>query len=785
MFSKFSRILKFYFIAVTLLLLAGVSSVTYYFWTIGPMNADSEANVYEAGILTQELKKSQLAEQIKSHVLRNNIKSAQEIFNQIETNLTKINMVKNLGNEYRELNGKSADLKAAIAKLTTYPSTTGLLQVFHEKMSKFQIFTEQNHWQTLGRISERVLGHSVKMSPINFDANIRLIKSIEEDFAEIRQVVQGSTLTPENKALVNLRLNSVENELRMITRFLEDQKMFLARYETYQSSLNKWLKNISSELGAKKSVFTNNAKEFLQYLIGLVAVSATFLVGGVMLGNFLSARQKQFEESQLGIMLEKQLAAYPYKNVVKAPNNIDRILKNYHHYFHKRMSLGGAFGESLPFPALLLDQNMKVVWGNKIFAESWNIDEKDLSKELFSWDYLARYTNLENSDLLLESMRNNLAGIYQIDLNLNNRATHKAERTPFEMYVCPIDYFEQKRLMLYFYPMQGIEDSLEQQKQSTAVAIESVLLHLQQNSLTAETAENLQAEFTKVGQESLFNNVIETNQALTNQREALIQKIESLENIITEKNEAIDLLHKERSAERKELVNMARMMSSLKAQVIKQSDCASKMKESVSDISSGALEVLTTHRQTVGTSETLFNTLKTNSGPIDEMMRIKEDFKGLKVDLRHSKQRLIGQLDQSLMFKHLSSNHVDGDRLEQCLNKIRIEVNALDQVLANLEKKMTGLDVHLTKASLLSSDSLEKMDHVNMTTTGEVNQIEERFQTLLADAKDLQNTNQNLEEELIGSFKNIFSQLKVLIKKDEENLELAANPSDKFPHLSN
>lgn len=784
MFSKFNRILKFYFIVVSLMMLTMVSMLTYYFWTIGPMNADSEAHVYEAGVLSQELKKSQLSEQIKNHVLRNNIKSAQEIFNQIETNTTKINKVKNLGRQYEDVNQKSSELKAAITKLTTYPSTSALIQVFNEKMTKFEAFMEQNHWQRLKGISERVLGHSIRMSPIHFDSNIRIIKSIEDDFTEIRNVVHGSTLTLENKALVNLRLNSVENELRMITRFLDDQKSFLARHENYQVSLNKWLGAISNELGAKKSVFTNNAKEFLQYLIGLVGLSAAFMVAGVLISNYLSQRQKQYEEAQLAMLMEKQLAAYPYKNLVKAPANLDRILKNYHHYFHKRMSLGGAFGDSLPFPALLLDQNMKVVWGNKIFAETWNIDEKDLTKELFSWDYLARYTNLESNEFLMDSMRNNLSGIYNIDL-VTNRNGHEAQRTPFEMYVCPIDYFEQKRVMIYFYPLQPVEDNLNAHKQAINTAVENVFAHMAQNSFNGDNERASRQEFHDLGQDKIYAKIVHSNQVLTNQREALIQNIESLENTITEKDQLIAHLQDERANERKELISMARMLSGLKAQVIKQSDCSAKMKDNVGQMTTEAIDVLSKHRQTVVTSETLFTTLKTNSGPIDEMMRIKEEFKGIKAELRHSKQRLVGQLDQSLMFKHLSSNHVDGDRLEQCLNKIRQEVSAVDVGMNSLEKKMTSLDVHLSKASLLSSDSLEKMDTLNISSTGEVDQIQERFNALLDNAKNLQATNQTLEEELIASFKNISGQLKVLMKKDTGSEESASKPSDKFPHLSN
>ncbi len=80
------------------------------------------------------------------------------------------------------------------------------------------------------------------------------------------------------------------------------------------------------------------------------------------------------------------------------------------------MSFGSIFQDALPLSAVMLDKNLKVEWTNKQFCDDWEISEEEISQEYMSWDYLAKLTNLGHDDPVVEALKNDVAGIYQIQV---------------------------------------------------------------------------------------------------------------------------------------------------------------------------------------------------------------------------------------------------------------------------------------------------------------------------------------------------------------------------------
>ena len=77
------------------------------------------------------------------------------------------------------------------------------------------------------------------------------------------------------------------------------------------------------------------------------------------------------------------------------------------------------------------------------------IIEEDINQDYLSWDYLSKLTNIGDNDPVLEGLKNKIAGIYQIQVRLSE----SEDIRPYEMFVSPVSYNGQMRVMLFFYSL--------------------------------------------------------------------------------------------------------------------------------------------------------------------------------------------------------------------------------------------------------------------------------------------------------------------------------------------
>ena len=172
------------------------------------------------------------------------------------------------------------------------------------------------------------------------------------------------------------------------------------------------------------------------------------MVGVWLYGHYLKGIRREGERRVLDVIKNKLLSIEPSFNS-KESEDFQRELKRAHRYLHQRLSFGAIFKEAFPFGAILLDGNLKVQWSNREFCESWGFSREKIESEALHWDHISQRTNLEEGDLVWNAVQNSLAGIYQIQAWT---PTSKDCSVPFEMYVNPLEYGGQKRILIFFYP---------------------------------------------------------------------------------------------------------------------------------------------------------------------------------------------------------------------------------------------------------------------------------------------------------------------------------------------
>ena len=160
-----------------------------------------------------------------------------------------------------------------------------------------------------------------------------------------------------------------------------------------------------------------------------------------------SMKNEKFIESQIMTVVKRGIIGNACQINSKISSKTQNEIHKAHEFLQKRMRFGQVFEATLPFSAILLDSNLKVIWGNDNFFQDWGLSNQDYQTHL-GWDSLRQLTNLGQTDPILDASKNGMAGIFQIQVNL----AEKAQPLPYEMYVHPVDSDDERNIMVYFYP---------------------------------------------------------------------------------------------------------------------------------------------------------------------------------------------------------------------------------------------------------------------------------------------------------------------------------------------
>jgi hypothetical protein len=755
MFSKQSKIFRNYYFFSGALMLSLISYITFEFWKKGMLNSDSDAQVYESIALARELKENQSLEQIKSDVLRNNISNAAINLEKIESSISEISLLKSKKSNDSDLKQKSNDLKESISRLATYPSTTILIQVMKEKITKFQMFVNEKHWPTLGRICERMIQLSHNLSPINFDSNSRIIRNLQAEILSIREVSEKSVLSLENKALINLRLKSVEAELKMIADFIDDQRIFLASHEKYKKIYTSWINAVIPELALRKKSISSYSKDFLQYLIGTSAVGFFLIVIGALLAKYLSRREEREGAMTLKEMIEGHLIVNHYRGHPDFSPELDKILASYHHYFQKRMNLGLLFQESLPVPAIVVDSNYKVSWANKSFIEAWEIDENDVRDEKLSWDFAKRFTNLDSIDPIVSAFKEKVAGIFEIKL----QTTLKGKNLPYEMFVTPVESSSGTKVVAYFYPLTKHVDGMDSLQKEILEPITEGLELIQSGNFSGDRIDNLNAKFKNIKSMATFEKLQQLNLFVQNTRDSLLGRITDLERDLQDK------IQEAQSAilQKNEFVinskNLQAKMKNLKSHVIEQSEEFNHFGEKLDQLQISSQNLIDDSKLISSLNEEMLIGLRDHAAPIIEMVKIKDGFKVMKDELLGSRNKIMSYFDQVQMFEN-TQNILDQERLAHLINRLKREMLEMDKNLISIDRKMRDLDIHLTKAELMTADVAKKVDHQAPALANNSRLVSDKMTNLFAECRELSTQVGHLELIMIRDFEDIHALLK-------------------------
>lgn len=772
MSSSFGRPLHVYYVCVLVLIMSALAFGARFYWVNGAANVDSVTAVYEAIIQIDEIKKKSDVKNIKELVESDRARDALKEFDHLTKDIEALNLVEEVSS-YENLENSTKQLRKGLGELISTPELTNIFVVFNNKVTTFEAYVEGNNWKTLTRMARRIktLISSGRIKSPGFfkvEALDNLVKTISKDISVMESITENSILSRKDKNEVITKLRMLMTEIDMLGKYIVSLSSFYKTYDVFLGDYKNWFAQIEPEISYKKVSFEKNSQTILFSLIGLIAFTFVLTLAGFLVNKIVVSKEKKKVEDTILDSIKNGIVPVISKFNGKYSENFQNEFERYREYVHKRMSFGSIFQDAMPFSSLLLDSNLNLVWANSLFFEHWDLQKK--TEENVTWDYLQRFTNLGEDDPVLMALNEGIAGIYNIQV----KNKHNEEALPYEMYVSPVEYASQKRIMIFFYPLRSIEEALSNQSRSLVSPVAKSLDALSNGVFTSEFREKVRKDFEIAGTTDIFEKFLKFNEFVNNQKNGLLSEIETLENNLFDQYKLLDdidvICHEYSDIQKSSMNHMI------------------NTKESIVSLVELRAELEDLFKATVGTSQSLFQDEMTllshtselaeiideNKKAIELVSRTKDDFKVLKNNVEQFKTKIMQMLDHLMTARKTDSGQ---SKIDHSLSKMKLEMQSFEKNLSGLSQVATSLDVGLSKMQLIMS----KSDAPDLTELKmNFDTAREQLEKDLLDVARLIRNGQMKDEDAIKSIKGLFSSMKNAKHKIDNITELRTKQVEVF-----
>ena len=401
-----------------------------------------------------------------------------------------------------------------------------------------------------------------------------------------------------------------------------------------------------------------------------------------------------------------------------------------------------------------------MIWGNKLFYENWGLLDYKERNEILTWDFLKKYTNLGESTPIISALKENIAGIYQIQVKINS------DTMPYEMYVSPINYAEKIKIMILFYPLRSLEETLANQTKAIIGPVSRSLEALMSNHFNPVFKENIKNDFNAAGINQLFDKFCKYNEFVCQQRMGLLKEIERLENNLYDQYKLVDDLTHVFNEKRSLQGSVLKKFDDTKNSIIELIQSKNEIERSSENIIHVFKEFFNIQSGLLKKSKDIKVLFEENEKTFSRVFRLKDNVKELRVTIFEFRNKILRSIDQSLAFQK-SEN--DSSKLGQSLSKIKLEINGFDKVLHNFSQIMTNLDVALSKIQLLlENKDLPKFDEVK----AEFNLAKKNIDTESYNLKRSKNESEAKSSEMVDHLKVLYDKFLLTSEKQKQSEEL-------------
>lgn len=751
---KYNNSILIYYVVFMLTIVGLLSGGSFYFWKNGSVNIENVSSIFEANLILEQIQEREELIEIKKLVDNDNVRKAVRYLDKFEGKIKTLNSVVELENEYKGLETNFMDTKNSLNKLLSYPELSNIWNILHKKILGFEKYVAQSGWKTLTRVSRRLkvkLGSnkSVRNGFYNYSKISALFWKLKQDINYMKGITNSSILSINDKNLILTKLKTLGAETTMLKNYVVHLKVFNNSFHNFKISYEKWIKKIVPETALRRLRYERDSRNMALSVIGIVGVILLGIVFGIFLSGF-NGRKGIKEIEKLIVRVVDGAVLSNNSKITKnfSPEFNSKFLK-LKKYIFKRMSFGNYFQDSLPFSTLLFDSNLKLVWANKQFFSEWKLENYD-KKDSITWDYLQKFTNLGENDPMISAVKENVAGIYQIQVRIKSNS----DLIPYEMYVSPIESNGENKIMVFLYSLSSMEETLQNQAKSLVGPISRTLDSLIKSDFTKETKNLLKKDYEIADILNIFNKFEKFQEISLCQKDGLINEIERLENDLYDQIKVMADIQGCNVDENRRYKNLFNKFNSLKGEIISTVNLRQEMEQLYLNTIVTSKNLFRDKSELLDESTEIVNILEKYRQIFDKIATHRVDLKSYNSKIDESKRKILQSIDQTLHFKKSGDSN---PRIDQSLTKLKMEMNGLDIHLNELFKISQMLDVSVSKSQIMVNDiRLPDLSGVN----DKFNEGKDKIETDMFNVSKLTREGQAKDEDLIKTLKSLYSIIK-------------------------
>ncbi len=766
------RAVHFYYVtvlvAITCLFAYGVK----HYWDTGLLNIDYVSNLYDGTSKVKAVKERNDVDELKKYVDGDRMKDANKIFARMESDIKDLKLIK-ATDEKSNFDQNLREVKQSLVGFQSGPDLSATLNALNAKVSNFETFVTEKNWPTLTRMS---INLRMRLSPsrlmsgglYNFERTQNLALSVNNDLEAMTNFTEASGLPADIKVAIVNRIKTLKNEAANLSVYVESHTKFNRLYKEFASAYTAWFKLVEPEIAFKKIQFEKSSQTVFYSLIAVFAGLMASVIMGFVIYNFSTKRSSGKTEKLVIETIKDGLLPVESKQIANFSQEFMLEFEKYREYAHKRMAFGSIFQEAVPFATILLDSNLNMVWGNSHFYEQWQLQNFKEDEDTLTWDFLQRFTNLEDNSSILSALRMSTPGNYKIQVKSNTMA----KAMPYEMFVSPVEYSNQRRIMVIFYPMVEAEQNLNAQKAAITSPIMKALDLQIEEKMTVEARSELRVAAEKAGVADVYSKLFQYIEKSESIHDELHHEIEALETKASE--------HRNVSSEiRKSLVSSFETQrasinryNQFKGSVSLVIDSRDQLEEQFKYAMNSSRELFKDQNRIFSAAERAEKSVDDYIKSLKTITVLKGDFKELKVSVEDFKSRVVQMLDQLLIFQ---SHENDTQRVDQFLGKIKIEMKGFEKVLMSFAEVVTQLDITVTKVDMMA-ESREKVDLDSIKYRME--SIKNNLENVQFSANKIAQSAHAKDDEMIQSLKALVGNLKTEMKRINDMCRLTGMNSE-------
>ena len=400
---------------------------------------------------------------------------------------------------FEEVEKNFKGFKTSYEPFISLPSYSDLLKAYGKNFDKFYKFVLKNRWLTLTAISKKISFHIRELSRQGIGSSSAqklnsTIKKIKRNLNQIVLVTKQSNLREGQKSLILTKTIPLEEGTEKISSYLNRSFKFFSKSEAVTKSMKRWSSEILPPLKKDQYEFYRSSNNYFNYLLGFSVLCLILCLLGWGLLSWEQRKNKRLIEGKIVDLIKNYILKQRFSRTKElGGSQFTENIKALHEYSQKRMNLGKVLNMSCPFPMFSMDENFNITWSNTHFKNLFTSNESEDVD--ITWDYFRQRTNLGEGDPMNSAIKENIAGIYQIQL----KTAHDENPLPFEIYVCPLEDYKNQRIVVWFYPLQSLQDTLVDQARSIVGPVGRMLDALLENGYDQNFQNSIKNDFFVAG----------------------------------------------------------------------------------------------------------------------------------------------------------------------------------------------------------------------------------------------------------------------------------------------